>query len=143
METFRFVRVRKCARPPVKMSIGAAGYDLYAAENVFLRPGERACVGTGLQLGIPEGCYGRIAPRSGLSLKNGIHIGAGVVDRDFTGEVMVLLFNFGDAPFHVEIGERVAQIILEKIFEAGDAVEVPHLEVTKRDVHGFGSSGKN
>ena len=142
MEPLRFVLVRKCARAPIKTSPCAAGFDLFAAENAFLRPGERVCIGTGLQLGIPAGCYGRIAPRSGLALRHGIHIGAGVIDRDFAGEIMVLLFNFGDSPFHVEKGERVAQIILEKILET-DAVEVPQLEITERGMVGFGSTGKN
>lgn len=140
MESLQFVRLRECARPPVKGSEFSAGFDLHAADGVLLPPGGRACIGTGLQLGIPSGCYGRIAPRSGLAAKHGIDVGAGVVDRDFRGEIKVLLFNFGDTAIRIEVGDRIAQVVLERICEA-NAVEVAQLDDTIRGDGGFGSTG--
>ena len=74
----------------------------------------KALVSTGLSVKIPEGNYGRIAPRSGLAWKNFIDIGAGVIDEDYRGEVKVLLFNLGGEDFTVKFGDRVAQFIIEK-----------------------------
>lgn len=74
----------------------------------------KALVGTGLAFGIPEGNYGRIAPRSGLAAKNSIDVGAGVIDSDYRGEVKVLLFNFADEDFAFNQGDRIAQMIIEK-----------------------------
>ena len=71
-------------------------------------------VGTGLAFAIPVGNYGRLAPRSGLAVKNSLHVGAGVIDADYRGEVKVLLFNFSDVDFQVNEGDRIAQIIIEK-----------------------------
>jgi dUTP pyrophosphatase len=97
-------------------------------------------VKTDLQLSVPKGCYGRIAPRSGLALKNFIDVGAGVVDADYRGNVGVLIFNFGKDSFHIRKGDRIAQLICEKI-ESPDIVEVLHLNNTQRGQNGFGSSG--
>ena len=69
---------------------------------------------TGLSMALPPGCYGRIAPRSGLALKKFIDIGAGVIDSDYRGELGVILFNFGDEDFVVNMGDRIAQLILKK-----------------------------
>ena len=138
--SLRFVKLSSRASAPLRSSTGAAGYDLYAAEEQVIRPSSRACIATDLQLGIPSGCYGRIAPRSGLAVKNGIDVGAGVVDEDFRGNVGILLFNFGQAPFHVKIGDRIAQLILERIVNP-EVLEVSSLESTVRGSFGFGSSG--
>ena len=88
------------------------------------------------------GTYGRIAPRSGLAVKNGISTGAGVVDRDYTGEVKVVLFNHSENDFEVKVGDRVAQLILEKIVEDAEVVVVESLEESARGAGGFGSTGK-
>ena len=87
------------ARLPVLGSANAAGYDLHCNEAKVVPARGQALIGTGLAFGIPEGNYGRIAPRSGLAVKNSLHVGAGVVDSDYRGEVKVLLFNFSDADF--------------------------------------------
>lgn len=85
------------ARLPTRGSEFAAGYDLYSAEDVILPgSGGRKVVQTGIRICVPEGTYGRVAPRSGLAVKNGIQTGAGVVDRDYTGLLGVVLFNFGE-----------------------------------------------
>jgi dUTP pyrophosphatase len=77
---------------PTRGSSGAVGYDLYSCEDVTIPRGERALVGTGVAIVLPVGTYGRVAPRSGLAVKHGINVGAGVIDPDYTGEIKVLLF---------------------------------------------------
>ncbi len=93
---------------PVKGSIHAAGYDLHALESGVVKANNKALVGTGLAFVIPEGNYGRIAPRSGLAAKNFIDVGAGVIDSDYRGEVKVLLFNHSSEDFNFNEGDRVA-----------------------------------
>lgn len=137
----------KCLRPnvslPRRSSSGAVGYDLYSAESVVLLPGHRALLGTGVAIVLPVGTYGRVAPRSGLAVKHGIQVGAGVIDPDYTGEVKVLLFNHGDTAFEVKSGERVAQLILERCETPPVEEVVGTLEQTARGAGGFGSTGTN
>lgn len=95
---------------------------------------------TGLSIACPPGTYARIAPRSGLAVKRGIDCGAGVVDADYRGPVGVVLFNFGAEDFVVEVGDRIAQLILEKVNMAPVA-EVEELAETARGAGGFGSTG--
>ena len=95
---------------------------------------------TGICATIPTGCYGRIAPRSGLAVKYGIHVGAGVIDPDYTGELKVCLFNLGSVPFEIKQGERIAQLILEKCLTPL-IQEVDELKKTMRANRGFGSTG--
>ena len=136
----RFAKLSASAKAPSKGSADAAGYDLYAAEGLSVPPGGWASVKTDLQFAIPQGCYGRIAPRSGLALKHGITTLAGVVDADYRGNVVVLLQNHGESEFPVKSGDRIAQLILEKI-QVAQLMEVPSLEPTARDAGGFGSTG--
>ena len=97
------------ARLPVKGSAFAAGYDLHASEATSVPASGKALVSTGLAFSIPHGNYGRIAPRSGLAVKNFIDVGAGVIDSDYRGEVKVLLFNLSqDADFTINPGDRIA-----------------------------------
>ena len=91
-------------------------------------------------MAIPHGNYGRIAPRSGLAAKNFIDIGAGVIDSDYRGEVKVLLFNFNTTPFTVNVGDRIAQLIIEK-YTRTTIEEVEDLDATVRGEGGFGSTG--
>lgn len=125
---------------PKRGSSGAAGYDLYAAENVCILPQHRGLVGTAISIKVPPGTYGRIAPRSGLSVKHEIDVGAGVVDEDYRGEVKILLINNGPTDFHLSEGDRVAQLVLEKI-EIAEVREVLDLDSTNRGDGGFGSTG--
>ena len=141
-KTLYFVKLTPRAMPPLHSTPGAAGYDLYAAEEKVIDPGCSACIATDLQLCIPPGCYGRIAPRSGLAVSNGIDVGAGVIDRDFRGNVGILLFNHGQRSFEVKIGDRIAQLILERTLN-GDVQEVSSLQSTSRGARGFGSTGLN
>jgi dUTP pyrophosphatase len=125
---------------PTRGSPFSAGYDLSAAEPTVIKAGGKGIVKTDLSIACPEGTYARIAPRSGLAVKKFIDVGAGVVDADYRGPVGVVLFNFGDEDFVVEKGDRVAQLILEKVSMA-DAVTVEELSETQRGEGGFGSTG--
>ena len=101
----------------------------------------KALVFTGIAIAIPNDCYGHIAPRSGLAVKNFIDVGGGVIDSDYRGEIGVVLFNFSDNDFSPKIGDRIAQLILEKIYNIDLALEVDELPNTIRGTGGFGSTG--
>ena len=128
---------------PVKGSDFAAGFDLFSAEDKELSSGSRRLCKTNLAIQLPEGCYGRIAPRSGLAYKNYIDVCAGVIDRDYRGDVGVLLHNnHSSLGFSVKKGDRVAQLILEKYEENCGLEEVQELTETVRGDGGYGSTGK-
>ena len=156
-------RLTETAVLPKRGSSQAAGYDLYAdqagtvPECQYLEQfAGRDCnnngiikrtvttgsylVSTGIAVKIPIGYYGRVASRSGLAVKNGLEVGAGVIDSDYRGEVKVLLRNLGSQPFEFKSGDRIAQLIIEKI-ETPDVEEVTDLDVTDRGAGGFGSTG--
>lgn len=129
------------ARPPKRATEGAAGYDLYSAYHVEVPAHGKALIPLDIAISVPDGHYGRIAPRSGLSVIHGLNVGAGVIDGDFTGNVKVLLFNHSDKDYLVPKGERIAQLILEQISHF-DVHLVDSLDATKRGDSGFGSTGK-
>ena len=133
-------RLNEHATLPARGSPLAAGYDLTSSEDVSIPKGTRGLVGTGIAFTVPHQTYGRIAPRSGLAVKKGIQVGAGVIDRDYTGEVKVALFNHGDEDFVIKKGDRIAQLIIEKI-EMPEVKLVDELLVTERGEGGFGSTG--
>ncbi|RKF71959.1 Deoxyuridine 5'-triphosphate nucleotidohydrolase [Golovinomyces cichoracearum] len=128
------------ARLPIRGSAFAAGYDLHAAEEINIPARGKALVPTNIAIALPPGTYGRIAPRSGLAVKHMIDTGAGVIDADYRGEVKILLFNHGDCDFKVTEGDRVAQLVIEKI-STPDVKEVDELEESVRGAGGFGSTG--
>ncbi|XP_019869645.1 deoxyuridine 5'-triphosphate nucleotidohydrolase isoform X2 [Aethina tumida] len=130
------------AHPPVRGSDKAAGYDLKSAFAYVVPAKGKEIIDTGIKIQLPEGCYGRIAPRSGLAAKNFIDVGAGVVDEDYRGILKVVLFNHGDNDFAVQPGDRIAQLICEKIYYP-KLVEVKELTDTARGEGGFGSTGVN
>ncbi|EKX38634.1 hypothetical protein GUITHDRAFT_96884 [Guillardia theta CCMP2712] len=136
----RIMLVDKSAKAPCRATEGAVGYDVYSAAATVVKGRSSAVVGTGVAVAIPRGCYGRIAPRSGLAVKNSIDVGAGVIDPDYRGEVKVLLFNHGDEDFAIEPGMRIAQLILEVCATPPVAV-VDNLDETDRGSMGFGSTG--
>lgn len=135
-----FAKINKRALPPVFGSIGAVGADLSSAESLKVPRRGKCLVSTGLQVAIPLGHYGRVAPRSGLAFKHFIDVGAGVIDPDYRGELKVLLFNHSDTDFQVNTGDRIAQLICERISRP-TLVEVVNLEDTDRGTNGFGSTG--
>ena len=120
---------------------GDAGADITASEKISIPPRERTLVSTGVRLEIPEGYVGLIWPRSGLAVKKGIDCGAGVIDSHYRGEVKVLLFNHSDNEFQIEPGDRIAQILIQKV-ERVEFHLVDQLNETARSDAGFGSTGK-
>jgi dUTP pyrophosphatase len=135
-------RVRPEAVLPTRAYEGDAGLDLPSADALVLEPGERAVVGTGLAVAVPEGHAGFVQPRSGLAAKHGITIvnAPGLVDSGYRGEVKVVLLNTGDEPFEVEPGMRIAQFVVLQV-AAVEPVEVTELPATQRGERGHGSSG--
>ena len=142
--TLRFARLADGAREPTRAHEGDAGYDLHALEAASLAPGERASLGTGIAVAIPEGWAGLVLPRSGLASRHGITIpnAPGLIDSGYRGEVRVLLLNTDPRePFEVAVGDRIAQLLLVR-HEAPEVLEVESLDETVRGAGGFGSSGR-
>ena len=130
------------AKIPTRATSGSAGLDTYASEGVCISAGGPGTVNTGISIEMPAGVYARIAPRSGLAVKNRIAVGGGVIDPDYDGEVKVILFNHGDEDFIVKPGDRIAQLVLERVMLI-DASIVPRKvrRRTDRGSAGFGSTG--
>jgi dUTP pyrophosphatase len=139
-ERLRFKRLHPEARLPTRGSALAAGLDIYSVERVTLQPGARAAVRTGLAVAIPEGFYGRVAPRSGLAVRQGLDTMSGVIDSDYRGEILCVLINLGGAAIEIEPGARIAQLIIERI-ALPEAVWAEDLDETERGAGGFGSTG--
>lgn len=131
-------------RLPEYAHIGDAGMDLKAniSEPIVIKPGERQLIPTGLHTLLPDGCELQIRPRSGLALKYGITCAnaIGTVDKNFTGEIGVILINLGQNNFVVNPGDRIAQAVLNKV-EKIEWDEVSTLDNTDRGENGFGSTG--
>ncbi len=136
----RFQKKFPHAIPPKVSQPGDVAADLFSAEAVLVPAGGRKLVSTGIILELPDGFRASIRSRSGLSLKHGIEVGAGLIDQSFRHEIGVLLYNHGEEDYRVEIGDRVAQICVER-FELPSFVEVEKVEETPRAT-GWGSSGK-
>jgi len=138
-----FTRLRDTARAPVAMTAGAAGFDLTAATTCRLEPGRVGLVETGIAIAIPEGYEGQVRPRSGLALRHAIGVlnAPGTIDADYRGEVKVILFNFGGAPFDIEVGDRVAQLVIQRVVPA-TFVAAETLSGTDRGGGGFGHTGR-
>jgi dUTP pyrophosphatase len=141
--TFKVRRLSEHSSLPMRASDGAAGYDLTSAHDYVVSPQNKAIICTDLSINVPDGTYGRIAPRSGLAAKRFIDVGAGVIDADYRGNVGVVLFNHAQEEFVVKRGDRIAQLILERIVTP-DVTEVSDFEEkehTQRGQGGFGSTG--
>jgi len=134
--------VRPEAVLPTRAYEGDAGLDLPSADALVLAPGERAVVGTGLAVAVPDGHAGFVQPRSGLAARHGITIvnAPGLVDSGYRGEVKVVLLNTGAEPFEVEPGMRIAQFVVLPV-AAVEPVEVAELPASERGERGHGSSG--
>lgn len=131
---------------PAYASAQAAGMDLAAAvtESLTIPPGGRALVPTGLALALPEGFEAQIRPRSGLALKHGVTVlnSPGTIDADYRGEIQVILANFGDQPFRVERGLRIAQLVIAPVTRVVWR-EADRLSDSRRGAGGFGSTGSH
>jgi dUTP pyrophosphatase len=136
-------RLRPEATLPTRAYPGDAGLDLYAVEEHTLWPGERASIGTGIAVQIPEGQAGLVVPRSGLAAKHGISVvnAPGLIDAGYRGEIRVLLLNNdSEHAFEVSPGDRIAQLVLVEV-RTPAVSEVSSLDASERGAGGFGSSG--
>jgi dUTP pyrophosphatase len=137
----KVVKLSENATLPQRKSDGSAGYDIYSSEKTDIFPKGKGMIKTDIAIQVPKGHYGRVAPRSSLAWKDFVDVGAGVIDEDYRGEVKVVLYNHGESLFHVKMGDRIAQLIIEKI-SYPEVKEVETLEETERGSGGFGSTGK-
>jgi dUTP pyrophosphatase len=125
---------------PERSKQSDAGYDLHSIEALPLLPMSREAVSVGFAIEIPKGYYGRIAPRSGLAVRAGIDVLAGVVDSGYRNEIKVVMINLGQGLVSVEEGDRIAQLIIEKCHDV-EWEETDELSDSDRGEDGFGSSG--
>jgi dUTP pyrophosphatase len=140
----RMLRVCKLSSDsttPRRATSGSAGYDLFSPISTTIGSYDKQLIPLDIAFETPDGTYGRIAPRSGLAHMYFIDVGAGVIDRDYRGNVHVLLFNFGTTPYHIKKGDRIAQLILERIC-VPQVEEVDVLCDTSRNESGFMSTGR-
>ena len=154
----KYSKLHPHAKEPFRANTSDAGYDLFSTDYVTLEPFQRRLISTGINIEIPEGFYGRVAPRSGLACKKGIDVMAGVIDSGYRGEVKVLLINlnfegynlqpnafeamFGPASrTEIKPGDRIAQLIIEKCHTV-EWKTMKTLEESQRGEQGFGSSGQ-
>jgi len=128
------------AQLPTRANKFDAGWDLYSVDTCAIDPNSRQLVNVGIALEIPKGYVGLIWPRSGLAVKSGVDVFAGVIDSGYRGEVKVCLYNSSTETIHISSGDRVAQILFQAIGQF-DLVQSEQLTNTPRDVGGFGSSG--
>ena len=133
-------RLTETAILPTRGSELAAGLDLYADEALLIPPGNRALVSTGVAVALDPGTAGLIWPRSGLAVKSGVGIGAGVIDADYRGCVRVLMMNHGHEVLAVAKGDRIAQLVIQQIARP-QMTEMDFLPGTDRGTAGFGSTG--
>ncbi len=129
---------------PKYMTPHSAGMDIYAAVDaeVLLEPGKRALLPTGISIALPAGAEAQIRPRSGLAVKHGIGLlnSPGTIDADYRGEIKIILINLGEAPFRIKRGDRIAQMIIQRVFR-GEWKVVDELPDSDRNEGGFGHTG--
>ncbi len=125
---------------PTKVNRSDAGYDLYALHGAIVQKHCHKLIKTGISMAIPEGYVGLIWPRSGMAYKHGIDVFAGVIDSSYRGDIGVILYNSQYSDYNVEQGDRIAQIVFQKVKDF-DLQLVDNLDDTKRGSGGFGSSG--
>ena len=129
------------AQLPVRATDDAAGIDLFSPLQVTVKAKNRCVLDTNIKAQLPEGCYGRLAPRSSLAANHGLDIGAGVIDPDYRGTIKLVIFNFGEKGYTVQQGERVAQLICETIVKP-EIQQVDKLSPTQRAEGDFGSANE-
>lgn len=140
VQRLSFKRLDSRATLPSRGSSQSAGLDICSIEDVAIGPKQRTLVPTGLAVAIPEGYYGRVAPRSGLATKKGLDVLAGVIDADYRGEIHCLLYNTGDEAIELPAQSKICQLIIEKIITPV-AVWADEITETDRGSGGFGSTG--
>ena len=140
MEFLYFKQLDPRAILPTRGSSSSAGLDICSIEDINIGPHERRLARTGISVAIPEGFYGRVAPRSGLAVKQGLDVLAGVIDSDYRGELLCALYNTGDSHISLPAGSKICQLIIEKI-ATPTAAWSDELSETARGAGGFGSTG--
>ena len=140
LDVLRFKQLDTRAVLPKRGSALAAGLDVCGIEDLHVAPKQRVLARTGLAVAIPAGFYGRVAPRSGLAAKNGLDVLAGVIDSDYRGEIVCVLYNTGDEPISLPAGSKICQLIIEQIITP-EATWTNDLDETARGAGGFGSTG--
>lgn len=142
MNTVGIKKIYESAVLPTYEHPGDAGADLYSNEDVIIHPDNYNTVGTGIALALPDGWVGLVHPRSGIASRMGVTVlnAPGTVDSGYRGEVKVILINHGSIPFIIRKGDRIAQLVFQKV-ETANFVEVQNLDETVRGGNGFGSSG--
>ncbi len=138
--SLRFKQLDPRAVLPHRGSALAAGLDVCGIEELEIPPRQRVMARTGLEVAIPPGFYGRVAPRSGLAAKNGLDVLAGVIDSDYRGEIICVLYNTGDETIKLPAGSKICQLIVEQIITP-EATWATDLDETARGAFGFGSTG--
>lgn len=149
MQKLKIKKLTKTAKLPNRVNDTDAGFDLYSDEYKKVPVGKVTLVSTGIAINTPHTdyedfsitTYGRIAPRSGLAVNNGIDVFAGVVDSGYRGEIKVALYNSGEKEYNIKPGDRIAQLIITLILTP-EIEEVKELDETPRGTNGFGESGK-
>jgi dUTP pyrophosphatase len=130
---------------PKHMTPHSAGMDICAAvdSEVVLNPGKRALIPTGISIALPMGVEAQIRPRSGLAIKHGVGLlnSPGTIDSDYRGEIKIIMVNMGEEPFRIKRGDRIAQMVIHKVFQ-GEWVTVDELLQSDRNDGGFGHTGK-
>ncbi len=139
-QVLHFKRLDPRAILPTRGSSASAGLDIYSIEDITMAPRQRVLARTGLAVAVPLGFYGRVAPRSGLAVKNGLDVLAGVIDSDYRGEVCCALLNTGDETLTLPAGSRLCQLIIEQIITPASEW-ANNLDETTRGDGGFGSTG--
>ena len=140
MDVLYFKQLDPNATLPTRGSSSSAGLDIFSIEDLNIGPRERCLARTGLSVAIPEGFYGRVAPRSGLAVKHGLDVLAGVIDSDYRGELLCALYNTSDSTILLPAGSKICQLIIEKI-ATPTAAWSDELSETARGAGGFGSTG--
>lgn len=133
-----FNKINELAIIPSYQTSGSVGMDLHSTEKTFINPGEWKLVKTGLTIDLPVGVEAQIRPRSGLAFKHGITVlnSPGTIDSDYKGELCIVLINHGDKYFNIDIGDRIAQLVLAEVYIASD-----YINEAVRGEGGFGSTG--
>ena len=142
-DTLEIALVHPDAIAPARTRRGDAGYDLRATERVSIPQDGRRLVGTGVAIALPDGVAGLVTPRSGLAIEHGLTLlnAPGLIDPNYRGELRVVMHNSGDHRYTVEIGDRIAQLLLVPYW-APELEVVDELSATERGAAGFGSSGR-
>ena len=140
MAELKCMKLTDTAKIPTRGSKESAGLDIYSDKSCSIKPGGRCLVSTGIAVSFNPGYVMRLVPRSGLTVKYGITVGAGVIDSDYRGEVKVVIYNLGGEDVYFESGDRVAQALLYTV-DISDPVEVDTLSGSDRGTGGFGSTG--